>query len=380
MKIALVNDTIYPYFKGGAPKRVWEIAKLLVQKGHTVHLFGMKYWDGEDVIIKDGVYLHGVCPAQELYIKGRRSIKQAIYFAYKLLGPLLKEDIDIVDCSNFPYFPCFPAKLHSLMKGSILVITWHEVWNDYWYEYLGKKGIFGQWIERLVAGLSKNMITVSETTKRQLLSIGVRGNITTVPNGVDFEEIDTAHPADDQSDIIFAGRLIKDKNVDLLIKSISLIKQTIPNIKCLIIGDGPERRHLEEIVSSTHLEQNVSFLGFIKSSRDVFSRLKASKVFVLPSTREGFGIALLEANACGLPVVTVRHPQNAATDLVVDGKNGFLCELNEADMSSKIMMALERAQDMSSDCVNHAKQYSWENAVDMIEDTYESILGARAGK
>jgi len=266
------------------------------------------------------------------------------------------------------------------MKGSILVITWHEVWNDYWYEYLGKKGIFGQWIERLVAGLSKNMITVSETTKRQLLSIGVRGNITTVPNGVDFEEIDTTLPADDQQNITFAGRLIKNKNVDLLIKSTGLIKQTIPNIKCLIIGDGPERRHLEEIVSSTHLEQSVSFLGFINSSQDVFSRLKASKVFILPSTREGFGIALLEANACGLPVVTVRHPQNAATDLVVDGKNGFLCELNEADMSSKIMMALERAQDMSSDCVNHAKQYSWGNAVDMIEDTYESILGARAGK
>ncbi len=131
MKIAMVNDTVYPYFKGGAPKRVWEISKRLVQRGHTVHQFGMKYWDGAEVIVKDGVYLHGVCPVQQLYIEGRRSIREAIYFAYKLLRPLLRENVDLIDCSNFPYFTCFSAKLHSMLKGSVLLITWLEVWEQY---------------------------------------------------------------------------------------------------------------------------------------------------------------------------------------------------------------------------------------------------------
>jgi len=375
MKIAIVNDTVYPYFKGGAPKRAWEISRRLAQRGHTVHLFGMKYWDGEDVIIKEGVYLHGVCPVQELYdIKGKRTIKEAIYFACKLVKPLLKEDLDIIDCSNFPYFPCFSTKLHSIVKGSTLLITWHEVWDSYWYTYLGRKGVFGKWIERAVARLSKKMIAVSETTKRQLLSIGIRGDITVVPNGISLEEIDSTNSAGDGPDIIFAGRLTKEKNVDLLIKSTGLIKQTTPNIKCLIIGDGPERSHLEGLVSNLHLEQNVSFSGSLDSSQDVFSHLKASRVFVLPSTREGFGMVLLEANACGLPVVTVRHPQNAATDLVVEGKNGFLCEVDEEDMASKIMMALERNRDMSPDCLDYSKQYSWESVVDVIEGAYGSAL------
>lgn len=375
MKIAVVNDTVYPYFKGGAPKRVWEIAWRLAQRGHSVHLFGMKYWDGEDTIIKDGVYLHGVCSAQELYgIEGKRSIKQAIYFAYKLLRPLLKENLDIIDCSNFPYFPCFSAKLHSMVKGSTLLITWHEVWGSYWYEYLGRKGIFGKWIERIVAHLSNTMIAVSENTKQGLPSLGVKGDIIVVPNGIGFEEIDTTRPIDDKSDIIFVGRLIKNKNVDLLIKSTALIKQATPNIKCLIIGDGPERSRLEGLASNLHLEKNVSFSGSLDDSQDVFPRLKASKVFVLPSTREGFGIVSLEANACGLPVVTVKHPQNAAADLVVEGKNGFLCELNEEDMAGKIMMALERTQDMWQECLDYSKQYSWERVVDMIGDVYGSAL------
>ena len=57
MKIAQVRDTLYPYTKGGAQKRVWEISKRLAKRGHEVHIFGMKYWDGDDVILKGGEIL-----------------------------------------------------------------------------------------------------------------------------------------------------------------------------------------------------------------------------------------------------------------------------------------------------------------------------------
>ena len=378
MKIAFVYDVIYSYVVGGAQQRIWEISRRLAKKGHRVHLFGMKYWDGEDTIIKDGVYLHGVCKPQKLYVGDRRSIKEAIYFACKVLRPLLKEDFDIIDCQNFPYFPCFSAKLHSSRRNSALIITWHEVWNNYWYEYLGRKGIFGKWIERKVGHLNRNMIAVSESTKRGLLSIGARGNIKIVPNGVDLEEINAAPPANDGSDVIFAGRLIKEKNVHLLIKSIGLIKDDIPNISCFIIGDGPERTSLEKLVQDLGLEENIHFLGFLARSEDVFSHMKSSKVFTLPSTREGFGIVVVEANACGLPVVTVRHPKNAASDLIIDGKNGFLCELNEEDMAEKITMALEVRQDLFQGCVDYAGNYGWNKITDMVEVVYRTVLAHKA--
>ena len=333
MKIAFVFDAVYPYNKGGAEKRVWEIAQRLAQRGHEVHLYGMRYWDGDEVYVKDGVFLHGVCPVQELYIDGRRSIKEAIYFAYKLLGPLFRERFDIIDCSNFPYFPCFTAKLHSLMKGSTLVITWLEVWDRYWLEYLGKRGVIGRLVERLTARLSCNVIAISETTKRDLMTIGAAGDIAVLLNGVDSEQVANVSPSGNHSDIVFAGRLIRHKNVDVLLRAMSLIATHSPRVSCLIIGDGPEKRRLQSLARDLGLESNVHFAGFLTSSEDVFSYMKSSRVFVFPSTREGFGIAVVEANACGLPVVTVRHPKNAACDLVVESENGFLCDLDEEDMA-----------------------------------------------
>jgi hypothetical protein len=71
---------------------------------HEVHLYGMHYWDGPETIEKEGVILHGVCEPYELYTDGRRFIPQAIKFAANLAPHLLREDFDIIDCQQFPYF------------------------------------------------------------------------------------------------------------------------------------------------------------------------------------------------------------------------------------------------------------------------------------
>ena len=63
-------------------------------------------WDSSDIMKKNSVYLHGVCEPRELYVKGRRSIKKALYFAWKLLFSL-KGNFDMIDCQEFPYFSCF---------------------------------------------------------------------------------------------------------------------------------------------------------------------------------------------------------------------------------------------------------------------------------
>ena len=374
MKIAYVYDAVYPWIKGGAEKRVWEISKRLVKRGHEVHIFGMKYWNGEDVIVKDGVYLHGVCEPRELYVEGRRSIKEAIYFARKLLIPLTKEDFDVVDCQAFPYFSCFSAKICSSVKRTPLVITWHEIWDDYWYEYLGKKGVFGKWVEKMTTHLTDKMIAVSERTKKDLerIGVGVRKEIRIIPNGTDFGKIGRIKASDEESDVIFAGRLIKEKNVDVLIKTVNLVKKEIPDVKCVIIGDGPEKKELEKLAYDLGLENNLEFTGFLDDYDEVIAYMKSSKVFVLPSTREGFGIVALEANACGLPVVTVDHRRNAACDFIANGENGFICELSEGDIGEKILTALDKREDMKRKCIENAKEYDWDELGDLLERFYKA--------
>ena len=373
MKIAYVYDVIYPYVKGGAEKRIWEISKRLARKGHEVHIFGMKFWDGGAVFTKDDVYLHGVCEPKELYVEGRRSIKEAIYYARKLIRPLLKEDNEVIDCQAFPYFPCCSAKLCSTLKRTPLVITWHEVWDDYWYEYLGKKGLFGQVIERMTTRLTGNMIAVSARTAKDLKRVGVKNEISVITNGIDCGTIENLAASEEKTDIIFVGRLIKEKNVDVLIKAVGLVKNEIPEVRCVIIGAGPAQKELELLAADLDLEANIEFTGFLTEYESVISRMKSSKVFVLPSTREGFGIAALEANACGLPVVTVNHEMNAVCDLI-KGDNGFRCELSEADIAVKILAGFDKRVAMETSCIESAKGYDWDIIVDAIENYYETVM------
>src|SRR4030042_3823122 len=190
-KIAFVYDAIYPYIKGGAERRYFELSKRLSKKGYEPHLYGMKLWKGCDVIQREGIYLHGICPPKPLYKKqGRRSIWQAIFFGIYCLK-LIKEDFDIIDCCGFPYSSLFVCKLVCLLKRKRLYSTWHEVWgNKYWKEYLGNFAISGIWVEKICSKIPDKIIAVSEQTASRIKKeLGYKGKIYVVPNGIDFEFI-----------------------------------------------------------------------------------------------------------------------------------------------------------------------------------------------
>jgi glycosyltransferase involved in cell wall biosynthesis len=318
----------------------------------------------------NGVHMHGVCPPQELYINGRRSIKEAMYFAWKLMPSLMREEFDVVDCQGFPFFSCFIAKLHSLLGKSRLIITLHEVWGDYWYSYLGSMGFFGKIIEKSTLHLTDRMISVSKKTQKDLEKLVKNKESVVIPNGINLQEIEKVVPATESPDVLFAGRLIKEKNVDLLVQAIGLIKKTRPDIKCLIIGEGPERENIKSLVKDYQLVENISFYGFMEERSQLISYYKSSKVFVLPSQREGFGMVVIEANSCGMPVVTVKASLNAAVDLIRPGFNGYVAERNVEDLASKIIKSLDEKKQMAEDCIKFAKDYDWNRIIPILEKYY----------
>ena len=377
MKIAFIYDAVYPWVKGGAEKRVYELAKRLAERGHEVHWYSIGWWwtdnDHNDIIM-EGIKLHGVSDPIDLYSDDRRSIKEALIFSLKLLKPLFKDSYDIVDCQGFPFFSCFTAKIHSTLGRSNLIITLHEVWGDYWYNYLGKPGIFGKIVERAMLGLTNNIITVSSKTQKDLKKIKKSEESIIIPNGIDFNHIKGIKPSNERSTIIFAGRLIKEKNVDVLIQSLVTVKEKIPDIICLIIGNGPELSKLEILASELQLKENIIFKDFMENYDDLIGHMKSSKVLVLPSTREGFGMVVIEANACGIPVVTVDHPMNAAVDLVIDGVNGFKTQLETEDMSDKIIKSIESQNEFHDKCIEISSEYDWEIIVDSLEKVYKTII------
>ncbi len=376
MKIAYIYDAVYPWVKGGAEKRVYELARRLAERGHEVHWYSVGWWwpeDGQKDIIMDGIKLHGVCPPVELYNDDRRSIKEAVYYALKLYPKLRDDNFDIIDCQGFPYFSCFTSKIYSLSRKSTLVITLHEVWNTYWYEYLGTLGIFGIIVENLMVKLTDEIITVSSKTKFDLHKIKSNEKAVIIPNGINFKEIANVESSALKSDVVFAGRLIKEKNIDLLLKALVNVKESIPNVKCFIIGDGPEKPKLEFLRDELKLQGNVEFLGFLEDT-SLISIIKSSTVFALPSTREGFGMVVLEANACGLPVVVINHHMNAAKDLVKNSFNGFIAEFTVDSLSDKVLDGINGKVTMKDSCMEFAREYDWDRIVVELEDFYREVL------
>jgi len=375
MRIALIYDMIYPYTIGGAEVRNYSLAKRLIEQGHEVHLYGVKLWKGPAIIKKDGIFIHGICHYTQKYnFKGNRSIFEPIKFSFYVFKSLIKEKFDIIDCSAFPYFPAFSCKLYSILRNTPLVITWHEVWMDYWYEYLGWIGVFGIVIEKIVSKLTKNIVSVSNKTKNNLVKLGVnKKHISVVYNWVDIKEIEAIKKSKEEFDIIYAGRLMKHKNIDILIKSVYLAKKEFPEIKAVIIGDGPEKAKLKALTKNLRLEKNIEFMDFMLKEK-VYGFMKSSNLFILPSVLEGFGIIVIEANACGLPVITVKHKRNASADLIKDYNNGFVCNLSEQNIAEKISILLKNnklRESMSKKSIQNAENYDIINIVAKLKNIYK---------
>jgi glycosyltransferase involved in cell wall biosynthesis len=375
MKLAFVYDAIYPWVKGGAEKRIHELGKRLVKEGNEVHVFGVKWWDGGDIMKNEGMVLHGVCRRMDLYVNGRRSIPEAMIFSIKLLPHLIMERFDVIDVSAFPYFSCFTVKLVSILRRTPMTITWHEVWGDYWYEYLGWRGFFGKFVEFMASKLTHPSIAVSALTKKNLTLLGAnRENIHIVPNGIDLEKIASIPPSPDECDILFVGRLIREKNVNVLLETLGYVNETLPHVKCHIIGGGPEKEKLVGLAAE-HGLGNVGFLGFM-GYEEVIARMKSSKILVLPSNREGFGMVVIEAFGCGVPVITVKSGRNAAS-LLVNEKTGFVVNLDAEELGNAICTLIRDGalrEKMAASANDAAQEYDWDRIVRQASCIYEEHL------
>ena len=372
MKVCMITDVYYPYVKGGAEKRISKVAERLSEKGHDVHVYCMKFWDGSaEHKVNDNLTLHGVCKPFELYTEsGVRSVKEALHFSYKLLGPLFKKDFDVVDVSEFPFFPIFSAKLYCVLKRKPLVATWHEVWGrKYWNSYLGGfKGFFGYLVEKASSYLPDEFIVNSEHTCERL------GKGVVIHNGIDTEDIAKAKKSSVKYDVLYAGRLVSHKNVDVLLNAVSIVTGKIPSVKVGIIGIGPEADNLKKLASSLGVSKNVTFINHVD---DLYSYMKSAKVFVLPSSREGFGMVVAESHGCSTPVITVRHQHNASSKLVANKENGYVVKLSAGAIAERIVHMCENEDvtvRMSKSAMESSKKYCWDEVAKRTERVYNGVV------
>jgi glycosyltransferase involved in cell wall biosynthesis len=363
--IALVTDAIAPYHRGGKEQRTQALAPRLARDAQ-VHVYTMKWWQGPSVRHEEGVVYHAIAPLIPLYTGERRSIREALVFAACCLR-LITARFDVIEADHMPYLQLVPLKLIALLRRRRLVVTWHECWGRaYWDEYLGPLGRIGWLCESLSTRLPDAIIAASPQTALRLRELAGDRPIITAPNGVDRVAIDAAAPAGDGSDIIVVGRLLSHKRVDLLLDAVAQLRDRGTGRTREVVGSGPEGDSLRRRCDRLQLGDAVRFLDAVHGQAALYGRMKAARVAVFPSEREGFGIAVLEALACATPVVTTSAPDNLARHLVTESGGGVVCAPEVGALADAIQRMLDRSREAPAVDGQWLAAYEWDAIAERV--------------
>jgi glycosyltransferase involved in cell wall biosynthesis len=373
-KLAIVTDAVAPWHSGGKETRTWHYSQQLARSGFDVHIYTMKWWETGRSVQQGPVQLHALCRLWPLYTKQRRSIRQAIAFSLACVR-LLTAPFDLVEVDQIPILPLLVVKMVCLIRRKPVIATWHEVWGkEYWQSYLGRSGTIAALLERLVLRLPDLVIAVSEGTAERVRQLcGKRTPVVVGYNGIDPGEISAARAEHPGTDLLFVGRLLDHKGVDTLIDAVAELSRRGTSLSLTIIGKGPEDADLRQRTAAHQLTSQITFTGELPAPADVIGRMKSARLMVFPTRREGFGLAAVEAMACGTPVITTDHPDNFARLLVAPGRNGYLCKPDGSDLADLILRALAERPLLSLGAVETASLYTWHEAV-------RRCLGAYTGE
>jgi glycosyltransferase involved in cell wall biosynthesis len=341
----------------------------------------MHWWDGPPSYSDDGVTYHAISPLFSLYRNNRRSFRQALRFGFASLR-LLRCDFDVLETDHIPYLQVFVLRLVATLKRKPFIVTWHEVWSRaYWSEYLGRAGWIAWLIERLAMRLPDHIFAASpQTAERLSRTLRRRTQVTTVPNGIDLDLIHEVSAAAEITDLVVVGRLIEHKRVDLLLDALASLRASGVHLTCRIIGHGPARAALEEQARDLGIAGAVEFRDDIENQKELYSLVKAAKVFVSLSVREGFGMAVLEAIACGIPVLTTSVPDNLAQHLVARYSRGRVCEPTPEAVTAAIhdlVVDADLRTREECDTDSWVAEYDWSAMADRIQEAYIRQVSVR---
>jgi glycosyltransferase involved in cell wall biosynthesis len=376
MRICLVYDCLYPHTIGGAERWYRALAERLAEAGHEVSYLTLRQWPRGEQPQIPGVRVVAVGPQMNLYVRGRRRIAPPLVFGGAVLLHLLRfgSRYDVVHTASFPYFSVLAASGMRRLRRFRLYVDWFEVWTrEYWRDYLGATGgAIGAAVQRACVRTHHTAFCFSQLHASRLCDEGHRGEVTVLrglyASGSDFREGPSAEDL-----IVYAGRHIPEKRVTAVVPAVAAAHRRAPELRGEIFGDGPDREEVLRQIQELGLSGVVEARGIVPAE-SVQSTLARALCLLAPSRREGYGLVVVEAAAVGTPSIVVAGPDNASTELIDDGENGFVARAADPEALAD---AVIRVRDAGEALRNSTAAWFEHNRRELsIDSSLERVIAA----
>ena len=384
MHIAHFTNSYYPVISG-VVRSVSAFRKALTELGHNVFVFAQnepEYVDKEPFIFR--------YPALDLGLPG--DFPATIPFSPFIdnLFPPLK--VDVVH-SHHPVLLGQAAANKAREYNLPLVFTFHTRYRDYSHYFPLNQEIVQEFIKNTIDSWLRvymrrcHHIVVPSKSIRDILfsEYYVKGPITIVPTGIELEPYESADGASirqqrgwgEQTVLITVGRLAKEKNLGRLLQAFALVVQRHPDVRLVILGDGPYRKDLVELTQSLGIAPSVDFVGKVPFE-EIPCYLKAADLFCFSSLTETQGLVTLEAMAAGLPVAAL--DATGTRDVIEHGKDGLLTPDDSQALAQAISRILDDpglADRLKAAGLDKARAYSIREQAQKMLSVYQEAIEAR---
>jgi glycosyltransferase involved in cell wall biosynthesis len=345
---------------GGSERTIGVTARGLAGRGYEVTLFTARYPGSPKTSVEGGVRI--------VRRGGRLSVHPR-----GLLYSLRHRADHVLDVQNGVPF------LAAAAAGARGVLLVHHVHREQWPLSTGPiASRIGWWIESRLSPLvhrHRRVVAMSHATRAELVGLGHPDRtISVVLNGVDPPPPDLPRWSGAPR-LVTLSRLVPPKRVEHAIEILDHILDDRPDATLTIIGDGYARAELEQLVAARGLADKVHFAGHV-SDAEKFALLATAAVHLLPSIKEGWGLAAVEAASVGVPTVAYRSAGGVRYS-VLDGRTGFLAsDLDDMERVTRMLLSdgTVRAS-MTAQCRVYARSLLWDTTVDGIEQV---LLGQPA--
>jgi len=370
LRILRVTSSTYPEVVGGVGLHVHHLSRVQAEMGHDVTVLtsdnGDRSLPSEER--RDGYRL---LRHREL----ARPLDNSIVPGVAATLHEFVDDYDVLHIHSHLYFSSTLAALFGRRTDIPVVVTNHGLVSQTAPRWIQR--LYNPTVGKFTFETGDRILCYTETDKQRLQERGIDTPISVVPNGIDCSWFRPS-AADPSDQLLFVGRLKEGKGPQYLLEAFGRLASDYPDYSLQLVGDGPLREELEAQASTLGIADRVSFRGEVPN--DELPALYAdSRAFVLPSRSEGLPRTVLEAMACGRPVVTSDLPQ--LRPLVEDV--GYTFETGSVDrLVDTLTTVLDADDDRLDRFGTRARKrvestYSWEDTVERTVAEYYDVLGER---